>query len=96
MAVTVTKNAGLSGVHHEVYDIIATANGDTAATINHGLGLTPKSLNLNALNTAYYTSTWVETSRSSTQVVVTKVGTGGGNANAQIRVEIAKPHSIVD
>jgi hypothetical protein len=97
VAVTVTLNAALSGTQHQTFDVISDDDADTDVTIPHGLGVTPKSLRMISLDPVYFVSLWIETGRNSTQVTMRKSpAVGSGLGTAQLRVEIAKPHSIVD
>ena len=93
MAVTVT--AVLAGTNTKSWDITATADGDTSASITHGLGAAPALVYLAPLLAQAYTSQWQVTSVSSTVITLTKgTASGSGNASAQVRVYADRPHSI--
>lgn len=100
MAVTVTPVTQAAGYppRNQTYiaDIIATADGDTTATITHGLVGTPQDIQITPLLQApAAASGWAATTINSTQVVLTKgTGAGSGNAGAQVRVIVRVPHSI--
>lgn len=85
MAVTVTQT--VQTPQWAVWDIIAALDADTTATLNHSFSVVPFFVTLDALLTNFYVSQWIITSRSATQIVVTKgVGVGSGAAGAQLRV----------
>lgn len=85
MAVTVT--AGVNTPLWKTFAVIATADADTAATINHGFGVAPLAVFLMAADPVARLSLWVLTSVSTTQIVVGKATTAGsGGANPQLIV----------
>lgn len=97
-AVSVTNI--LAGTNTYIGDVIATADGDTTATITHGLsaGGTPLGLSATQLLSQALTalSAWAFAAPGATTCVGTKLAsTGSGNASAQVRVMISGPHSIV-
>ncbi len=94
MAVTV--NNVLAGTDTKIATVIATADADTTATIAHGLGAVPLEVYFTPLLQAPAAlSLWAVTTIDATNVVLTKATTAGsGNAGAQIRVVIKRPHSI--
>jgi DNA/RNA endonuclease YhcR with UshA esterase domain len=101
MAVTVTAVAKPSGLpprkNLAIFDVEATADADTTATITHGLGVVPQKVSIEMIAAAARTSLWIETiaSRNATQVVLTKgTGAGSGAAGNQIRVYIEVPSTI--
>jgi len=82
-----------------VYTVSASAAGDTSASITHGFGLT------NAEITAGYpfpeiiaqdgnqiTSPWYEASEASNYTILQKGTTAAGG---QVKVAVARPHTIV-
>lgn len=83
-------------------NVIATADADTTAVITHNLGLSAAELSagfplvdVTPLLAAAYTSQWAVTGAMANAVTLTKgTGAGSGNAAAQIRVQISRPHSI--
>jgi hypothetical protein len=78
--------------------IIATADGDTTATITHGLSATPTDVQITQTISQALTalSAWAVTTISSTQVVLTKLtSTGSGNASVQLQVRISLPNTLV-
>lgn len=103
MAITVTPVSDAStSPAHRVFDITATADGDTVATITHGLDLSllqpaagpsvdaALQVEFEPIDPAFYISNWVVTSRvagTNTQVTITKgTGAGSGVAGKQVRV----------
>lgn len=100
MSVTVTAVTQAAGYpprsQTSVWDVIATADADTTATITHGLIGTPQDIQITPLLQApAAVSLWAVTTINSTQVVLTKgTGVGSGNAGAQLRVIARVPHSI--
>jgi hypothetical protein len=94
MAVTVTA-VSPQGTNTKAFTVIATADGDTTATIVHGFGVAPFDVSFVPLLAAAYTSVWTVTTIDATNVVLTKgTGAGSGNASPQLRVTLALPHSI--
>lgn len=95
MAVTVT--AILAGSNTYIADVVATADGDTTATITHGLASSPKEISMCQLISQALTalSAWAFSAPGATTSTGTKLAsTGSGNASAQVRVNIKTPHSI--
>ena len=100
MAVTVTLV--FQGTNINVSDITATADGDVAATVNHGLGGAPLEVYLTPLLSQALTalSAWAVTSPpatgiTATQVLLTKLAsTGSGNAAKQLRVVSKSPNNL--
>jgi hypothetical protein len=102
MAVTVTPQTAISGPNSAIFDIEATADGDTGATINHGLAELPWRNNVQGLGStagiaaAARLSAWLLSGVSTTQVTVVKTTAGGsGIAGLQARVSVERPHTIV-
>lgn len=95
MAVTVTPV--LAGINTHVSDITATADGDTTATVPHGLGAVPSIVLLTELaQAAGALSAWAATTIDATNVVCTKsTAVGSGAAGAQLRMTAMLPHSII-
>ena len=92
MALTISAAVYLAP-DRAIYDVTATANGDTTATIPHGMGGIPSAVILLPLTgTApgvFYTSAWVFASADATNVVLTKTNAAaGGDASPQVRVLI--------
>lgn len=84
--------------------VIASADGDTTATITHNLAMTAADLTAGRPE-VYVTqlisqaltalSAWAVTTIAANTVVLTKLAsTGSGNASPQIQVTIKRPHSI--
>lgn len=95
MSVTVT--AVLAGTNTYIADVIATADGDVAATVTHGLGAAPKEVNLCPTLSQALTalSCWAATTIGASTLTLTKLAsTGSGNAAAQVRVTAKTPHTI--
>ena len=95
MAVSLTTI--LDGVDEHIVDVIATADADTTATIPHTLGAAPLEVTITQLISQALTalSAWAVTTIDATNVVLTKLtSVGSGNAAAQVRVIIKRPHSI--
>ena len=100
MAVTVTAVAQATGFNPRattsVWDITATADGDTTATITHGLIGTPQDVQLTPqLVAPALLSGWAVTGYSATTVTLTKATTANsGNAGIQVRAIVRVPHSL--
>lgn len=96
MAVTLTvirQGTPRTGMH--IVDVAASADGDTTATIPHGLGAVPQSISFVPRTAAGLLSTWIFTSADATNVVLTKsTAVGSGAAPVQLRVTINRPHTI--
>jgi hypothetical protein len=95
----VSSNTILAGVNTFIADITATADGDTTATIAHGLSLggTPKEVQATKIlsNALAAEPGWSWAAPGVTNVVGTKLATAGsGNAAAQQRVTVRTPHTI--
>lgn len=94
MAVTITTV--YDGEDTFIATVTATADGDTTATIPHGLGVAPAEFYATQLISQALTalSAW-SWAADATNVVGTKLtSTGSGNASAQARVVIKRPHSL--
>lgn len=96
MAVTITEinagpQAGAQAVR--IYDVIATADADTTATIAHGMGVAPEDIQLTPLLQAVaLLAGWAVTTKDATNVILTKATTAGsGNAGASVRVVVRRP-----
>lgn len=84
--------------------IIATADGDTVATVTHNLALTAADLtagrpdiSVTQLISQALTalSAWAVTTIAANSIVLTKLtSTGSGNASPQVQVTVKRPHSI--
>ncbi len=84
-----------SNANSRVVDIEATADGDTTATIAHGLAAAPTDVTVTMLVAAARISAWAVTTIDATNVVLTKTTTAGsGAAGVQARCIIARPHSL--
>jgi len=113
MAVTVTYEHPVTGIvaptalqamDKVVATVIATANGDVAATITHNIGLSvaqlaagfPDILIEHMLPAGWLSTPYVlEADRLTNSIVVTmSAAVGSGDANPQFRVTISRPHSI--
>lgn len=97
MAVSVTTILG--GTNTFIGDVIATADGDVAATITHGLsaGGTPLEIQIcKILSVALAADPgWSAAAPGATTAVLTKLATAGsGNGAAQLRVTVRTPHTI--
>lgn len=89
----------LGGTNTFIGDVTATADGDTTATVTHGLsaGGTPKEIYLTPILSQGLTalSAWTGAAPGATTATLTKLtSTGSGNASAQLRCTIKTPHSI--
>jgi hypothetical protein len=92
-AVTITTVR--AGTDSSAFDVEASADADTTATITHGIGATPEEVTLTWLKVEARLSLWAATTINSTQVVCTKQTTmGSGVAGNQLRVYCKRPHSI--
>ncbi len=83
-------------------DVVATADGDTTATIPHLMGSAnppgstpPLKVTITPLISQALTalSAWTAATGAANVVLTKLASTGSGNANPQIRVHIEKPHS---
>lgn len=92
----VTASAVYAGTFTKSWDVIASADGDTAGTITHGFPSTPVDVNLLPLRAEAYGSQWVVSSIGTSTIVLGKTSAASsGNATAQVRVIARLPHSIV-
>jgi len=113
MAVTVTYEYPVAGVVAPTAlqarvaacnaTVVATADADTTATIQHNMGLSVAQLaqgfpNVEMtilLQVVAKKADWTISSRTADTVVLTKTAAvGSGSASAQLRVSVARPHSI--
>lgn len=93
MSVTITSV--FTGTDSVIRDVAASADGDTTATIPHGLGAVPGEVSILPLTEAGTISAWRATTIDATNVVMTKGTTSGsGAAPAQLRVTIKRPNSL--
>jgi len=93
MAVTVANI--ISGTLLHKGSVIATADGDTTATIPHGLPAIPDEVVIERLTGAAILSDWLITTVDATNVVLTKTtAAGSGAAPIQINVVSKVIHSI--
>jgi hypothetical protein len=93
-----------SNAQSVVADVVATADADTTATITHNFGLSaaelasgdPRIILTPTLSQALTAlSAWAVTTVATNSITLTKLtSTGSGNASAQLRVSIQRPHSI--
>lgn len=86
-----------TGTDTLIRDVIATADADTTATIAHGLVTAPQEVTITPILSQALAalSGWAVTTIDATNVVCTKLTTAGsGNAAAQLRVIIKRPHSL--
>jgi len=113
MAVTVTYASPVTGAtpptaaqaancNSVTGTVIATANGDTTATLTHNFGLSAAALAalqpwviLGQLNVAFYASTWIYVPTDGNTVTLTKSGAAGGAGPAQLQFTILRPHSEI-
>lgn len=96
MAVTITNV--LAGVNSFVADIVKSADGDTAATVPHGLAATPLMYGgVQTLSQALTAlSAWSMQPADGTNLNLTALAsTGSGSATKQFRVWAMLPHSII-
>lgn len=91
----VTASAVYAGTYTKSWDVIASADGDTAGTITHGFGSTPAVVTLTPLRAEAYGSQWTATAGTATIVLGKTSAASSGNATAQVRVIASLPHSIV-
>lgn len=93
MAVVITTY--FDGTYFDVYNVASTAAADLTVTIPHGFGEIPRLITLEPLLANFYVSNWRIAAVNTTNVVIRKgVTTGSANAAAQLRVNVALPHSI--
>lgn len=114
MAVTVTYEYPVAGVVAPTAlqarvnvcnaTVVATADADTTATIQHNMGLTAAQLAAGfpvveltiLLQVVAKKADWTVSARTADTVVLTKTAAvGSGSASAQLRVSISRSHSIV-
>ena len=97
MAITVTPNAALTGENIKVFDIISDADADTTTgNIAHGLGEIPQSVVITPVLAVARLSEWIATTIDATNVVLSKTtATGSGDAAVQVRLVVAREHSMV-
>ena len=97
MAVTYTQNAAPTGPYSKTFDVVASADTDTAGTITHGFSAAPAMVWLVPLLPVAYGKQWTLGAVSSTTITLAAVSsTGSGTAVAQLRVEAMLPHSFID
>lgn len=91
----VSNAAVFAGTDYKTFDVTATADADTTATIAHGFGAAPAEVSLRPLLANHYVSQWTVSAVDATNITLTKgTGVGSGNAGAQVRVQARRPHSI--
>jgi|SRR3990172_6829098 len=94
MAVTVTNVSHALSSATKVFEVEATADADTTATIAHGLAEVPRDVFVTPLLAAARLSLWIVTTIDATNVVLGKATTAGsGGAGAQARVVIGRIHA---
>lgn len=85
MAVTVAASV-VAGIARSAWDVEATADADTTATVTHNFGTTLVFAWLVPLAVVYYTSQWIISSITANTVVLTKgIGGGSGAVGNQVR-----------
>ena len=96
MAVTVTA-VDVTYPNLKCWDIVATADADTTATIAHGFGVIPTYVwGQQLLSQALTALSGWTLAFDATNVTATKLtSAGSGNAAAQFRVYAFRPHSVV-
>ncbi len=81
-----------------IVDVVATADADTTATIPHLMGVAPQDVTITPILSQALAalSAWsLNAVPGTTNVVATKLATAGsGNASAQLRVIIRRPHTL--
>ena len=93
MAVTVSQVG--SGNYTKTWNVIASADGDTAATITHGFASTPAQVFLVPLLAVAYTAQWIVSTVNASQVILGKTSAGtSSNASAQLQVIVEIPYSM--
>lgn len=98
----VTVATVFNGVNRKIFSVIATADGDVAAVIPHGLGLRPGFLTTSlriifvpTITLVSALSGWTLGVVDATNVnLVATAAAGSGNVGVQLLVEVALPHSI--
>ena len=85
-----------TGKDTKVWDVTATADGDTVTTIAHGMSAAPVIVHLVPLLAKWHVSNWFVSAVTATYIELTK-GTGAtsGDAAAQCRV-IAKRRTHIE
>lgn len=94
MAVTITTV--LAGADTFIFDVEATADGDTGTgAVAHGLGTAPLMVTLTPLLAAARVSDWIVSAVDATSVTLAKTTAAGGGATGnQVRCVVRRPHSI--
>ncbi len=79
-----------------IVDIVASADGDTAGTFPHLMGSAPAEVYLVPLLSQALTalSAWTVAPGAANIVLTKLASTGSGNASAQLRVIVRRPHTI--
>lgn len=98
----VTLTTIFQGTNINITDVVASADGDVAATIPHGLAAAPAEVYLTpmlsqalAAASAWAVATPPATGVTATNVVLTKLATAGsGNAAVQLRVISKSPGKL--
>ena len=76
--------------------VIASADGDVAAVVPHGLGVAPSKVSLRPVLPNFYTSTWTVGVIDAVNVNLVKANAvGSGNAGVQVVCEAEAPHSEI-
>lgn len=95
MSVTITNV--LAGTNTFIATVVASADGDTTATIPHGMAAVPKEVNITQTLSQALTalSAWAAVTIDATNIVCTKLtSTGSGSATSQLRVTAKTPHTL--
>lgn len=87
----ISEESLFQGVNVAVWEITATADGDTTYTFDHGLSALPRfKFLVNVLQAPAALSGWAIEGLSDTQVTVVKgTAVGSGDANPQVRLTLA-------
>ena len=94
--VVITAAVVFQGANLEIYDITATADGDQSENLPHGLPVTPLMVTITPLLQApAEASEWAVTRIVADDIELTKsTAVGSGDANPQVRLIVAVPHSL--
>lgn len=91
----VTPTAVLAGTDFKTWDVVASADSDTAGTITHGFGAAPANVTIRPVLATAYTCRWCIASVSATEIILSKISvTSSGSTAAQIRVQASRPHTV--
>lgn len=93
---SIAATAVFAGVTTKTWNVVASSDGDTAGTITHGFGAAPALVFFTPLLVIAYTSLWVITSISASEIILGKTSAGTSSSTAaQVRVTALLPHTLI-